>query len=53
MNQLNEIQNTKTIVISEENYQKLKRLGYTADSFNSVISRLLANVKEDRQIEIA
>lgn len=49
MNQLNDLQKSKTIVISEENYDKLKRLGYTGESFNTVLTRLLANVKEDRQ----
>ena len=39
-----------TITLSRENYQKLKRLGYTAESFDTVIGRLLANVnlKENR-----
>jgi len=29
----------KTIVISEENYQKLKNLGSMGESFNDVLSR--------------
>ena len=50
MNQLNDVQHTKlkTIVLSQENYDKLKRLGYTSESFNTVIGRLLANVEEKR-----
>jgi predicted CopG family antitoxin len=31
----------KRIVISEHNYQALKRIGYAGDSFNNVVSRLL------------
>jgi predicted CopG family antitoxin len=31
----------KRIVISEQNYLALKRLGYAGDSFNDVISKLL------------
>jgi len=50
VNQLNDLQHSKlkTIVLSKENYDKLKRLGYTSESFNTVISRLLADVKESR-----
>lgn len=50
MNQLNDLQNCsklKTIVITQQNYDKLKRLGYTSESFNDVVSRLLENVKVD------
>jgi predicted CopG family antitoxin len=36
-----------SISLSRENYEKLKRLGCTAESFNDVISRLLENVKGD------
>ena len=43
MNQMQELHKLKTIAISEENYNKLKRLGYTGDSFNLVIGRLLDN----------
>jgi predicted CopG family antitoxin len=41
MNQLQEHNKLKTIVISETNYNKLKMLGYAGDSFNDIISRLL------------
>ncbi len=41
MNQLNELQRLKTIVISEENYNKLKRFGNMGESFNDVLSRIL------------
>jgi predicted CopG family antitoxin len=51
MNQLNDLQHNKlkTIVLSEKNYNRLKILGYTSESFNDVLNRLLENVKEDRQ----
>jgi predicted CopG family antitoxin len=45
---LSESHKLTTIAISKENYDKLKRLGYTADSFNDVISRILQNVEEER-----
>jgi len=44
MNQINDLQHNnklKTIVLSEENYDKLKRLGSLGESFNDVLSRLL------------
>jgi predicted CopG family antitoxin len=50
MNQLNNLQhisNLRTIVISQQNYDKLKTLGYTSKSFNDVVSRLLEQVKDD------
>jgi|GEM_PF-5411096 predicted CopG family antitoxin len=47
MNQLQEHNLTKTIVVSEENYEKLKRLGLMRESFNDVISRLLETKEED------
>jgi predicted CopG family antitoxin len=31
----------KAIVVSKENYNKLKELGKTSDSFNTVISTLI------------
>ena len=50
MNQdLQGLQKLKTIAVSEQNYEKLRRLGYTADSFNTVISRLLEQVKKNRE----
>jgi predicted CopG family antitoxin len=48
MNQLNELQKLKTIVISEENYQKLKRMGSMGQSFNDVLGRVLQQIKENR-----
>jgi predicted CopG family antitoxin len=46
MNKFNQLPNNSnskltTISISKENYEKLKRLGCTAESFNDVLSRLL------------
>ena len=46
MNQLNELHKLKTIVLSEENYQKLKSLGNMGESFNDVLDRVLEQVKE-------
>jgi predicted CopG family antitoxin len=48
MNQLSESHKLTTISITKENYDKLKRLGYTSESFNDVLNRLLENVKEER-----
>jgi predicted CopG family antitoxin len=36
----------KTIVVSRKNYNKLKELGFTGESFNTVVGRLLEQVKE-------
>lgn len=44
---LNESNKLTTISISKENYEKLKRLGYTSESFNTVVSRLLEQVKPE------
>jgi hypothetical protein len=49
MNQLNEVHNTntKTIVLSEANYESLKSYGkFGEDTFDSIVGRLLAKVKE-------
>ncbi len=35
-----------SIALTKENYDKLKRLGYTGESFNTVVSRLLEQVME-------
>lgn len=40
MDECNELHKLTTISISKENYEKLKRLGYTSESFNDVLSRL-------------
>ena len=47
MNQLNDLHKLKTIVLSQENYEKLKKLGYTEESFNDVLSRVLKRVNEE------
>ena len=47
MNQFNELQFKKTIVISKKNYDKLQQMGSMTDTFDSILSRLLENVKED------
>ncbi|ALI37233.1 hypothetical protein NMY3_03046 [Candidatus Nitrosocosmicus oleophilus] len=36
----------KQILIDDDNYNALKKLGQTGDSFNSVISKLINNFKE-------
>lgn len=42
----------KTIVLSQKNYEKLGRLGHFGDSYNSIIERLLEQVKlESKKIE--
>ncbi|MGI0022944.1 MAG: antitoxin VapB family protein [Nitrososphaeraceae archaeon] len=45
MNQLNELHKLKTIVLSEENYQKLKNMGSMGESFNDVLSRVLGHIE--------
>jgi len=45
----------KRIVVSEQNYLALKKLGHAGDSFNDVISKLLRiqrNYQEKRQQEL-
>lgn len=37
----------KTIVLSKKNYDKLKELGFTGESFNTVVGRLIEKVQED------
>ncbi len=37
----------KSIKVSEETYRKLARLGTLEDSFDSVISRLIANAQRN------
>jgi predicted CopG family antitoxin len=50
MNTVNELQHDRTTIsLSKKNYQKLKELGFTGESFGTVVSRLLQNVKEDKQ----
>ena len=39
----------KTIALSKQNYDKLKQLGFTGESFNTVVGRLLEQVKETEQ----
>jgi predicted CopG family antitoxin len=49
MNQLNEIHKVKTVVMSEQTYNKIKQYGKMGDSFDDVISRLLDQVKENER----
>ena len=43
MNKINNLNKNKShhIVISEENYSKLKSLGKFGDTFNNILSRIL------------
>lgn len=36
----------KTIVVSQKNYNKLKELGFTGESFNTVVERLIKKVED-------
>ena len=52
MNQLNDKYDDKndklkTVVLSKKNYDKLKELGFTGDSFNTVVGRLLEKIEDD------
>jgi predicted CopG family antitoxin len=40
----------KQILIDNDNYNSLKKLGQTGDSFNSVIGKLIKNFKEGDKI---
>jgi predicted CopG family antitoxin len=48
MNKLENLHKLTSISLSRENYEKLKRLGFAGESFNDVLSRVLAKeqVKE-------
>jgi len=49
MNTVNELNTIRTTIsLSKENYEKLKKLGYTGESFNEVLGRLLSGVRESR-----
>lgn len=37
--------NRTTISLSKENYQKLKELGFTGESFDTVVSRILEKLE--------
>lgn len=40
----------KQIVIDESNYQALRKLGQTGDSFNDVITRVLKRVTDQKEV---
>lgn len=42
------LKKSKHIVISEENYQILKILGSTGDSFNDVLNNILKGAKNEQ-----
>jgi predicted CopG family antitoxin len=52
MDKFHELHKLTTISITKVNYDKLKKLGYTSESFNDVVSRLLANVEKERKSRI-
>ena len=37
----------KTIALSKQNYDKLKELGFTGESFNTVVGRLIEKAQEN------
>lgn len=45
INELHE-QNRTTISLSKKNYQKLKELGFTGESFDTVVSRILEKLED-------
>ena len=45
-NQLHESSRT-TIILSKQNYERLKKLGSFVESFDDVLSRVLQQLKED------
>jgi predicted CopG family antitoxin len=42
--------NSRLIVVSNENYEILRRAGTITDSFNSVISKLIKDAKLDENV---
>ncbi|HKG88738.1 MAG TPA: antitoxin VapB family protein [Nitrososphaeraceae archaeon] len=38
----------RQIVVDDNNYNELKRLGHAGDSFNDVITQVLKKVRDDR-----
>ena len=49
MNKSNELHKLTTISLTKENYEKLKRLGCTGESFNDVLGRVLEQVKRENR----
>ncbi|HZA71176.1 MAG TPA: hypothetical protein VE548_15890 [Nitrososphaeraceae archaeon] len=47
MSKLQQVSNDErtTVSLSKENYNKLKQLGFTGESFNTVIGRLIEKVE--------
>ena len=46
MNQLNELHKPKTIVLSKQNYERLKKLGSFGESFDDVLTKVLQQITE-------
>jgi predicted CopG family antitoxin len=45
LQELKQKNSLKTIALSKENYNKLKELGFTGESFNDVVGHLLEKVE--------
>jgi len=41
-----------SISISKENYLRLKKLGYTGDTFNTVLGKILDDIYNSKIVEI-
>jgi len=47
MNMVNELHTDRTTIsLSKKNYQKLKELGFTGESFDIVVSRILEKLED-------
>jgi predicted CopG family antitoxin len=44
MNKINK-QKLKHIIVSDENFEELRKFGYANDSMNDVITRILKNIR--------
>ena len=44
MDEINK-QKLKHIIVSDENFEKLRKFGYANDSMNDVITRILKNIR--------
>ncbi len=50
MNTVNELHTDRTTIsLSKENYETLKRLGCTGESFNDVLSKVLQQMSEENR----
>lgn len=42
-----------SIAISKENYERLKKLGYTGMSFNTVLSSILDDIYQEKRTKVS